>query len=140
MPGSRTTAILTLLATLMLTGPALAAECSGMNWTESTLYMGRGLANGGGVDDEAVRGFVDDTIVPAFPEGFTVVDASGHWFSTRANRTESERTVMFVVAHPPGPDAEAALRRVADAWIERFDQSSVLRSSHPVCVWFYEKP
>lgn len=124
---------------LMAAAPAAADCAEGTAWIESTLYMGRGLGDGRMVPDSEVDAFVADTAVPAFPDGFTIVNASGHWRDGPTGRPINESTVMFVVAHPPGPEADAALRRIAEAYIARFRQSAVLRSDAPVCVTFYEK-
>ncbi|MEQ8393970.1 DUF3574 domain-containing protein [Thalassobaculum sp.] len=131
-----------LLALVIILLPPVAvnaAECGGNAWVETTLYMGRGQPDGGVVTDTQVQAFVDDIIVPAFPDGFTVADARGHWLDRATGRGIGETTVMLIVAHPPGAGSDAALQRVADAYIARFNQSAVLRSSHPVCVTFYEK-
>ena len=128
--------VLLVLAALLLPIPASAAGCAGQAWVESTLYMGRGLADGRMAPDAEIQAFVAETIVPAFPDGFTVFDARGHWRDGRTGRAVGETTVVFVVAHPPGAAADAALQRIADAYIARFGQSAVLRSDHPVCVIF----
>lgn len=131
-------ALLVLLPALLWVEPALAAECAGQPWAESTLYMGRGQGEAGGVSDAQVQAFVDEAIVPAFPDGFTLFDARGHWRDGKSGRSVNETTLVFVVVHPPGPAADAALRAIADAYIERFAQSVVLGSSQPACVTFYE--
>lgn len=132
--------VLVFLALSIAAPPALAAEtCVGEAWVESTLYLGRGMAEGGGVGDAEVQAFVDETIVPRFPDGFTLFDARGHWRDSATGRGVGERTVVFVVAHPPGPGADDALRSIADAYIARFDQSAVLRTDQPVCATFYER-
>lgn len=129
--------LLTVL--LALTPPAAAADCAGEAWIETTLYMGRGLRDGGTVSDADLQAFVSETIVAAFPDGFTLYDARGHWRDGRTGRAAGETTLVLAVAHPPGPEADAALRGIADAYLERFGQSSVLRSDQPACVTFYEK-
>lgn len=128
-----------LLAAVLIAAPASATGCAGESWIESTLYMGRGPGNDGGVTDVQVQAFVDDTIVPRFPDGFTIMDARGYWRDRKTGRGAGERTLMLVVAHPAGPEADTALRTIADAYIDRFDQQAVLGSSHPVCVTFYER-
>ena len=132
------TAVLLALATSAAASPAAAADCAGEAWTESTLYMGRGLGDGRMAGDAEVRAFVDETIVPLFPDGFTVFDARGHWRDRASGRAVDETTVVFVVVHPPGQEAEASLRRIAEAYNERFRQSTVLASSHPVCDGFID--
>ncbi len=129
---------LVLAALLLLPVPAIAQECAGQAWVESTLYLGRGLKDSGEVTDAQAQAFVDDTLVGQFPDGFTLFEARGHWRDGATGKPVDERSMAFVVVHPPGPAAEDALRRVADAYIARFDQSAVLRSSQPACVTFYE--
>lgn len=119
--------------------PAVAADCAGETWIESTLYMGRGLPGGGLASDSDIAGFVAGTIVPAFPDGFTIFDARGHWRDGPTGRPVDETTVVLVVAHPPGAAAEAALSGIAEAYMVRFGQSSVLRSDQPACVTFYSR-
>src|SRR3546814_8744635 len=53
------------LLTMLLAAPAVspAATCDGEAWVESTLYMGRGLADGGMAADSEIDAFVADTIV-----------------------------------------------------------------------------
>lgn len=133
--------VLALAALLVLlpAGAAPAAECAGRSWIESTLYMGRGQANGGGVTDAQVQGFVDEVIVRAFPDGFTLFDARGHWRDSASGRSVNETTLVLVVVHPPGAEADAAVRAIAESYAERFDQSVVLGSSQPSCVTFYER-
>lgn len=134
--------ILVLLAALLVPVPATATACTGLAWVETTLYMGRGQGGaqdgGVGVTDAQVREFVDQVIVPAFPDGFTLYDARGHWRDGATGRSVDERTLVFVVVHPPGDAANSALRSIAETYAERFDQSAVLGSSQPACVTFYE--
>ncbi len=130
--------ILLVVAALLLPAPTVAAECAGQNWTESTLCMGRGKADGGGVTDAEVQAFVAEVIVPAFPDGFTLFEARGHWRDGPTGRPVNETTLVFVVVHPPGPAAEAGIRGIAETYAERFQQTAVLGSSHPSCVTFYE--
>lgn len=132
-------ALLALLPALLWVEPALATECAGQAWVESTLYMGRGQGEAGGVSDAETKAFVDQAIVPQFPDGFTLFDARGHWRDSKSGRSVNETTLVFVVVHPPGAAADAALRGIADAYIERFHQSVVLGSSQPACVTFYER-
>ncbi|MEQ9334315.1 DUF3574 domain-containing protein [Thalassobaculum sp.] len=129
--------VLLVLAVLLLAVPASAAECAGEAWIESTLYMGRGKPDGGGVGDAQVQAFVREVIVPAFPDGFTLYDARGHWRDGPTGRPVDETTLVFVVVHPPGPAADAAVRTIAETYAGRFDQTAVLGSSRPACVTFY---
>lgn len=130
--------VLVLLAALLLPVPTLAADCAGEAWVESTLYMGRGKPDGGGVSDAQVRAFVEGVIVPAFPDGFTLYDARGHWRDGPTGRPVNESTLVFVVVRPSGAAGDAAIRTIAETYAARFDQTAVLGSDQPACVTFYE--
>lgn len=129
--------LLLVVAILLMPVPALAAECTGEAWIEITLYMGRGQADGGGVTDAQVRAFVAEVIVPAFPDGFTLFDARGHWRDGPTGRPVDEATLVFVVVHPPGPAGAAAVQGIAETYAGRFGQTAVLGSRQPACVTFY---
>src|SRR3546814_11498992 len=98
------------LLTMLLAAPAVspAATCDGEAWVESTLYMGRGLADGGMAADSEIDAFVADTIVPAFPDGFPLHDARGHWRAGTTGRAAGASTVVLGVAPPPGAPAAPA--------------------------------
>jgi hypothetical protein len=99
------------------------------------LYLGRNRPDGGTVDDAQWRGFVDDVIVPRFPDGFTVANAEGHWRSDDG-AIERESSQMVIVLHADDVASNAAVTEIADEYKRRFVQEAVLRERSPVCVKF----
>ena len=100
-----------------------------------TLYFGAALPDGGEVDATAWRQFENDTLIPAFPDGYSVVPAHGTWRSgTGAITSESSRIV--IVVHADTTASAAALRDIAARYRERFHQQSVLHEHGVVCARF----
>jgi hypothetical protein len=134
-----------MLATLIVLGAArtapaaeaAAAACRAplAPWTEIDLYLGRNIANGGIVSEQAFRRFLAEVVTPRFPDGLSVLDVAGQFRSgTGAIVREPSKLLVILV-----PDAAAVARKVDQviaAYKRRFDQESVLRAEHPVCVAF----
>jgi len=88
------------------------------------LYLGRQTAQGE-VSDAQWQAFVDDTVAVAFPDGFTVFDARGHWRGDDG-RAQREASQVVEVVHAGAAAARARAEAVADAYRHRFAQQAVL--------------
>jgi hypothetical protein len=126
------------LAALFLSACASVPACPpGLTaGTAIDLYFGRGQAGGREVTDTQWRDFVDSVLIREFPAGSTSFDASGTWFSTRQNRTISERSVLVSVIVPDARAAAPKVERVIGEYKMRFAQDSVLRAERAVCFAF----
>ncbi|WP_144299834.1 DUF3574 domain-containing protein [Elioraea rosea] len=96
---------------------------------QSMLYLGRSMPGGGMVDDAALARFIEEEVLPRAPEGFTLLDATGHWRDTATGETVRERTAVLVLLHTPA--RRAMVHEIADAYTRRFGQQSVLRVETP---------
>ena len=87
---------LTLAAILLLPGCVTAGlpSCPGNARAQlrAEPIFGRGLKSGGEVGEAAWRRFLDREVTPRFPDGFTVIDASGQWRSPGAVKLVKERS------------------------------------------------
>jgi hypothetical protein len=101
---------------------------------EDRLYFGFALPQGGEVSAAEWNRFEDDVLSPAFPKGYTVIDARGHWRGAGGPLAESSRVV--VVVHAWGDAANQAIDGVIARYRSRFHQDSVLREHSNVCVRF----
>lgn len=109
------------------TRPAVLAEA----------YFGRSSGGRHAVTDADWDRFLAEEVTPRFPDGFTVLDATGQWRGGdgRIVREGSKLLVVLV----PGTDAAAARARllpVAEAHKARFRQESVLTSYSAACIAF----
>jgi hypothetical protein len=126
------------LAALFLAACADAPPCAPGLAAGSAidLYFGRGVAGGREVTDAQWRDFVEQVLIREFPDGSTIFDASGTWFSTRQNRTISERSAMVSLIVPDARHAAPKVERVIAEYKQHFAQDSVLRAERAVCFAF----
>ena len=80
----------------------------------------------GEVSEAAWQQFCDKHVSAVFPDGYTVLDATGYWRSG-PDTTANERTKVILVIAPA--DAREKVLSVARQYQKEFDQSAVLISS-----------
>lgn len=98
------------------------------------LLFGHNIGDKLGVSEADFRRFVDEELTPRFPDGLTIVNASGQW--REGDRIVREPSKVVLIAIPDAPDVRAKLDAARDAYKRRFKQQAVgliLRSS---CVSF----
>ena len=120
---------------------ALAAGCaaSNSNWRRTELYFGSSVPGGGGVVSDADwQAFLDQVVTPRFPDGFTVVQATGQYRESNGTLERNERTRIVIVLHPPRTmrEDQAKLDEIAREYVRRFHQDSVLRTDGDADVQF----
>ena len=91
-------------------------------WREYKIYCGMSSRNGE-VSEAAWRRFCDRYVSAAFPDGYTVIDAAGHWRSG-SNATEKERSKIILIVAPA--DAREKVRSVTGQYRKQFQQEAVL--------------
>jgi hypothetical protein len=99
------------------------------------VYFGRNRPQGGMVTDTDWRRFLDEVVTPRFPDGYTVVEAVGHWRG-RSGAVEQERTELLTLLHPGRETAARAVAEIAAEYKRRFEQEAVLRERTAVCARF----
>jgi Protein of unknown function (DUF3574) len=126
------------VATPAATAVALASFVCGADerpMLRETLYFGRNRPGGSTVSDTEWRAFVDDAIVSRFPDGFTVVDAEGHWRSGDG-AIEREVSQVVIVLHADDAASDAAVGAIVADYKRQFAQEAVLRERSPSCAKF----
>lgn len=101
-----------------------------------TLYFGEQIPGRGDLTDAEWRGFLDDTITPNLPNGYTVWDAKGAWMNPMTHRTIREPTKVLTVALPVDQAGLAAVNRIRSAYQVAFRQQLVGMTSAPACGSF----
>jgi hypothetical protein len=112
---------------LCAAGPCPVGQSS--YWLQ--LFFGRTAVN-----DVEWRDFVEKNIAPAFPDGFTIVDAQGAWRAPGSTRTLSEPSAVLLIAAPDTPEVLARVETLIDAYKQRFHQQSVGLTVQDVCARF----
>jgi Protein of unknown function (DUF3574) len=101
---------------------------SGEKYLRTELYFGLGRKNAPDVTPEEWNKFLADEVTPRFPEGLTVVEATGQWRNS-AGMITHERSRMLILLYKKR-DREAAGKKIDQirvAYCKQFDQESVLR-------------
>ncbi|MBB3897073.1 DUF3574 domain-containing protein [Roseococcus suduntuyensis] len=128
---------LLLLAACATPQPPAACPPGLQQATVAEAYFGRTSPARAEITEEEWRGFLADTVTPAFPDGLTALDGAGQWRDARG-RILLERSKVLVLVLP-GTDPAAARARllpVENAWKARFNQQSVLTVLRGACVSF----
>jgi len=113
-----------LLITLLGCEPRVAA------WTRSELYFGLAKSNGEVISDEQWDAFLREVVTPRFPDGLTVVNASGQYRNSKGALVK-ESSKILIVWRPTTAEEDRKLNDIRRVYRERFDQESVLRIDQP---------
>jgi len=111
--------------------PASAQTSPATDALKSEVYFGLRGADGRAVDAQAWETFVAEVVVPRFPEGLTVVEASGRSGGSPASLNP---TRILVVVHPASADAQGRLREIKAEYRKRFGATGVFHTDQPVRV------
>lgn len=129
------------LAALVINAAAANAQtlaCHGLQQPRQVaeLLFGRNIGNRLGVSEIAWTRFLAREMTPRFPDGFTVIDATGQWRDTSIGRVVREPSKRVEIVLPGGEDDEAKLDAVVAAYKKRFRQQAVGVVVRPACVAF----
>jgi hypothetical protein len=109
------------------------------SYQRSDLYFGRDIPGGGQVSEQAWKAFSDSVISAYFPEGYTEWDAKGRWKDTETKETISEPTKVVTFFGKMSKERSAAIDSIAQRYLRRFRQQSVLRTDSKAKVTFINK-
>ncbi len=128
-----------LVALLFAIASPAAAQtaCPGalQPWTRIELHLGLGIPGGGEVSRAQFRNFLEGTVTPRFPDGYTVVEATGHYrYKSGKVAAEPARVLMILTKAPD--EAAAKVDEIVKVYKARFRQESVGRSHRVDCVAF----
>jgi len=125
------------MQTWVLVGGLGLTSCAGYQRTD--LYFGRDIPGGGNVSDAQWKNFSDSVISSYFPEGYTEWDANGRWKDTDTKQTITEPTKVVTFFGKKTKARSAALDSIAQRYLRRFRQQSVLRTDIKSKVKFINK-
>ncbi len=124
--------VVVFLLSFVLISPAFA----GARAIQTTLYFGLSMPEGGAVSETQWQGFLADTVTPRFPDGLTVVSATGQWRDPKAEpgKTFSEQTKIVILVRADTSVAARAVAEIKAVYLKRFHQISVLQTDQPVRI------
>jgi len=103
--------------------------------TKDELYFGLSKPAGGMVSEAQWQQFLNLVITPRFPNGLTVVAASGQYLNTSSELTK-ENTKLVILIYENSPTRNQMITQIIDIYKRMFDQESVLRVTSSVKVAF----
>ena len=111
-----------LLFCMLLFSGCAAGNASA--WREYKVFCGLSSEQGE-VSEDAWNRFCDQYVSAAFPDGYTVLDASGYWRSG-SDLTAKERSKVILIVAPASAKEKVLL--LARQFRHEFDQNAVLVS------------
>lgn len=115
--------------------PLLACSPGQEAMLTAELLFGRKIGERLGVSETAFRRFVDEEVTPRFPDGLTILDASGQYRDS-GDVLIREPSKILLIALKDEPEGRARLAAIAQAYKTRFHQQSVGTILRPACVSF----
>ena len=109
---------------------------AGAAMVATRLFFGMSIPGGGRVGEADWRGFLKHEVTPRFPDGLTVLPATGQWRDRATGRVVREPSRVLLLLHKGSPKSETAIRAIMDAYKKRFRQDAVLRVDTAVRVAF----
>ena len=100
------------------------------------LLFGRNVEDRIRVSETDWSDFVAREVSPRFPDGFTVVDATGQWRDTRRGSIVHESSKLIEIVLPGTSDDRIKIDAIAESYKRRFEQQSVGLIIGPACVRF----
>ena len=100
------------------------------------LLFGRNVADQVRVTETDWSDFVAREVSPRFPDGFTVVDATGQWRDARRGTIVHEAGKLIEIVLPGSGDDRGKIDAIVEAYKQRFEQQSVGLIIGPACVRF----
>lgn len=116
--------------------PTLCEAYAAGAMIEAQLFFGRNIGNELGVSDREWSDFLDREVTPRFPNGLTVVDASGHWRDIQTGHLVREPSKILTLLADGDPATLQLIHEIVDLYKDRFHQQSVGLAIRPVCVSF----
>jgi hypothetical protein len=130
-----------LLLLTLLTGcnaprtPAVGND----DWVRTELFFGLAKPGGATVTETEWNSFLERSVTPRFPEGFTVAVARGHYRGSD-HTAYDEPSRVLVVFHPRADSAaNARIDEIARDYARTFHQESVLRTDSAARVTLLDR-
>jgi len=99
-----------------------------------SLYFGAAKP-GGVVTPEEWAIFLDDSVLPEFPEGLTSWAAAGRW-GNAAGLVEREVSYLLQLAHNGSQEKDRAVQQIVHRYKSKFQQEAVMRIRSQACRSF----
>ncbi len=100
------------------------------------LIFGRNIGGRPGVGEAAWSRFLAREVTPRFPDGFSVLNATGQWRDKPRGQLVRERSTLVIIVTADDTSASDKITSIVAAYKRQFQQRSVGVISRPVCAAF----
>ncbi|HEX8170289.1 MAG TPA: DUF3574 domain-containing protein [Thermoanaerobaculia bacterium] len=97
------------------------------------LFCGLSISDGSMITDAQLETFIDEIVVPRFPDGFSVRRGEGYYLDKVKGPT-AEPSITIEIVHADTIAASRAVREIAEEYRRRFRQQAVLRVRSPAQI------
>jgi hypothetical protein len=106
----------------------LAGSVASAKYIRTELYFGMSRKGSTDISEVEFQRFIDEFVTPRFPEGLTILDASGQWREGNSTVTKERSKVMILVyLRNERRDAGRKIEEIRAEYKRKFSQQSVLR-------------
>jgi len=91
------------------------------------LYFGRNITGGGTVSDKEWENFLATIVTPRFPDGLTVLDATGQSSDNGKIEREASKVLVLLYPYKTRKKSRTKIEEIRTAYKKMFNQRSVLR-------------
>lgn len=116
-------------------GAQTACPAALQPWTRIELHLGLGLPGGGTVSRAQFRAFLEATVTPRFPDGYTMLEGTGH-YRYKSGKIASEPARVLVILTKAPDEAAPKVAEIVRIYKARFRQESVGRAQRIECAAF----
>ncbi|WP_076859866.1 DUF3574 domain-containing protein [Bradyrhizobium mercantei] len=109
---------------------------NGKSMMQAELLFGRRIAGHGRVSDAQWSDFLLKEVTPRFPDGLTLLRASGQWRDPDTGRITREQSFVVRIIAAETPETLARLTQIGAAYRQRFHQQSVGLTLSTTCASF----
>jgi hypothetical protein len=133
---------ISLLLLLLATLPACACGCPipsplQQDWTRTDLYFGLTRRDKSLISDADFQKFIDTTVTPLFPNGFTLTPATGQYLdSQKTLHQEPTRVLTILYQSKDAQQTALKIQQITQTYCRNFNQQSVLKTTTPTTATF----
>lgn len=97
------------------------------------VYFGLTTPNGALIPEADWAAFLNATVTPAFPHGFTVLEANGQWRGADGGMVREPSRVLLLL-HPASAELDERVRGIIRRYRQEFRQQAVLWERTITCM------
>ena len=108
---------------------------SDIQWKKAELYLGLGRSDSSQISEVEWSEFLSQSITKRFPEGLTVIDASGQ-VERITGQLVKQASKLVIIIHEDSPENRNALKEIIAEYKKKFQTDYAMQVISPVRIAF----